>query len=84
MNIRPSDLARASISVLPRVEDSIQQHHISPNGANPSPSYAEIIKKKPTDSSGSYDEDSIEKFSKKVERKSQKEAREEEVERLKM
>ena len=73
-----------SNSELPSVGESLQQNHPSPNIAKSSPSYAEIIKKKPTDRSGSYDEDSIEQFSKKAGRKSQKEAREEEEKRLKM
>ena len=62
----------------------MQKNHPSPNGAKPSPSYAEIIKKKPVDSFGSFEEKSIEKISKKVGMKSQKEGREEEAERLKM
>ena len=76
--------ARAANSELPRVGESLQQNHPSPNGAKSSPSYAKITKKKPVDSLGSSDEDSIEKLSKKVGRKSRKEAREEEVDTLKM
>ena len=44
----------------------------------------EILKKKLVDSSSSSDEDSIEQSSKKAGRKSRKEIREEEAERLKM
>ena len=69
---------------LPNVGATLQQNHPSLNGAKPSPSYAEIIKKKSVDSSGSSEKDSIEQISKKAGRKSRKEAREEEVERLKM
>ena len=58
--------------------------HNSSTGANSPPSYAEILKKKSIETYGSLEEDSIEQFSKKVGRKSQKEAREEEAKRLKM
>ena len=64
-------------SKLPSVGESLQKNHPYPNGAKPFPSYAEIIKKKPVDSSGSSKEDSIEKISKKVSHKYRKEAREE-------
>ena len=76
--------SRTSNSELHSVGTILQENCPSPNGANPSPSYVEIIKKKPADSSGSSDEDSIEKISKKASRKSRKEAREEENERLNM
>ena len=49
-----------------------------------SPSYVEILKKNMVDSFGSSDEDSFEQSSKKAGRKSHKEIREEEAERLKM
>ena len=62
----------------------LQEIHPSPIGANPSSSYAEILNKNPTISSGSFDDDSIEKISKKAGRKSRKEAREEEAKRLNM
>ena len=71
-------------SDLPIVGESLQEDHPSPNRAKSSPSYAEIAKKKPADSYGSFDEDSFEQLSKKVGRKSRKEAREEEDDRLKM
>ena len=74
------DLSEVVCSDLPK--DGEQQNP-SPNGAKSSPSYAKITKKKPLDSSGSYGDDSIEKLSKKAGRKSRKEAREEEAERLK-
>ena len=74
----------ATNSELPSVGATLQQNLPSPNGANPSPSYAKIIKKKPIDSSGSSDKDSIENFSKKASRKSRKDVREEEAERLNM
>ena len=74
VNTRPMDQSRVANSKLPSVGESLQQNHPSPNGANPSPSYAKIIKKKLVDSSGSSDEDSIEQLSKKAGRKSRKEA----------
>ena len=58
--------------------------HKSCTGAKSPPSYAEILKQKSIDTSGSLEEDSIEQFSKKVGRKSWKKAREEEAKRLKM
>ena len=57
--------------------------HKSPSISSASPSYAEILKKKSIDSSGSLD-DSIEKYSKNVGIKYRKELREEEAERLKV
>ena len=48
------------------------------------PSYADIARKKPAESSNSSDENSIEQLSKKGGRKSKKELREEEAERLKI
>ena len=68
---------------IPRDGEFLQQNP-SPNGTKTSPSYAEITKKKPVDSSRSSNEDSIEQFSKKAGRKSRKEVREEEEERLNM
>ena len=56
----------------------------APIGVSSPPSYADIACKKPTDSSGSSDEDSIDQLSKKAGRKSKKEIQEEEVERIKM
>ena len=53
-------------------------------GATPPPSYAEIIKKKQGDNSGSFEEDSIEQITKHGGRKSRKEVREKEAKRLKM
>ena len=49
-----------------------------------SPSYEEMIKKKPLETSGSSEEESFERPSKRAGRKSHKEAREEEAERQKM
>ena len=71
-------------SEIPSVHASLPKNYPSPNGVNPSPSYAYIIKKKPVDNSGSSNDESIEKISKKVGRKSRKEDIEAEVERLKM
>ena len=84
VNTEPLEQSRTTNSELPNVGATLQQNHPSPNGAKSSPSYAEIIKKKPVYSSCSSEEDSIAKISKKAGRKSRKEAREEEVERLKM
>ena len=71
-------------SELPSVDESLQEYHSSPNRANSSPSYAKIAKKMLADSSGSSYEDSFEQISNKAGRKSRKEAREEEDDRLKM
>ena len=57
----------------------MQQNYVSPIGVNSSPSYADITKKKMSDSSTSSDEDSTQQLSKKAGRKPKKEA-----ERLKM
>ena len=56
----------------------------SPIGANASPSYADITRKKQAESSSSSEDDSIEQLSKKAGRKSCKEAWEEEDESLNM
>ena len=58
--------------------------HTSPEGAKVSPSYVDITRKKQDVFSDSSDEDSIEQLSKNDGKKSKKETREEEVERLKM
>ena len=78
------DLTRVVCSKLPRFGEFLHQNLPSPNRAKSSPSYADITKKKPLEISGSFDEYSIEKLSKKIGSKSQKEAREEGAERLKM
>ena len=70
-----------SNSKFPREGDPLQH---SPIGVNASPSYADITRKKQVESSGSSEDDSIEQLSKKAGRKSRKETREEEAERLKM
>ena len=62
----------------------MQELHKSPTGVTSSPSYAKILKNKQVDASSSSEEYSIEQITKKVGRKSRKEAREEEAERLKM
>ena len=62
----------------------LQEIHKSPSRLSSSPSYIEILKKKVVDSSGSSNDDSFEHSSKKTGRKSRKEIREEEAERLKM
>ena len=48
------------------LKDCEFQQNTSVNGIQSPPSYVEITKKKPVDSSSSSDEDSIEKTSKKV------------------
>jgi len=52
-------------------------------GSPSNPSYAEIARKKPVESSGSSEDETYEQPSKKEGRKSRKEKREEEAERLK-
>ena len=47
-------------------------------------SYVEVVRKKPSESSGSSEDESFERPSKKAGRKYHREAREEEVERKKM
>ena len=84
VNTKPLDQSGTINSELPSVGAILLENRPFQNGANPSPSYVEIIKKKPVDSYGSSEEDSIEKNSKKAGWKSRKEAREEEAERLKM
>ena len=56
----------------------------SPKEAKVSPSYADITRKKQVVCSDSSDDDSVENFSKNIGRKTKKETREEEAERLKM
>jgi hypothetical protein len=53
-------------------------------GSPPNPSYAEITRKKQVDSSGSSEDETFERPSKRAGRKSRKELREEEAERLKV
>ena len=66
----------------PTKDLSMQEPLNSPVGVNSPPSYADVLKKKSVESLGSLGEDEL--FSKKVGRKTQKEIREEEAERLKM
>ena len=84
MNTGPWEKSRTRTSEISCVYVILQENHDTPKSATPSPSYAEIIKKKLVDSSGSSSEDSIEQIAKKEGRKSRKEVREEEEERLKM
>ena len=65
---------------IPCANAILQEIHKSPSSAISSPSYTEIPKKKPIDTSGSSEEDSIEKITKKAGRKSQKDMTEEEAE----
>ena len=72
-----------SIMIENPMEDLTMQEPInSPVGVNSPLSYADVLKKKLVESSGSSGED--EYFTKKVGRKARKEIREEEAERLKM
>ena len=48
----------------------LQEIHNFPSRPSSSPSYAEILKKKVVESSGSFDEDTFEQSSKKIGRKS--------------
>ena len=84
VNIVPREKYGTTISEIPCIDAILQEKHDSPTCATPSPYYAEIIKKKLVDMSGSSEEDSIEKITKKASRKSRKEVREEETERLNM
>ena len=68
----------------PCVVPILQENLNSPANPSSSPSYAEILKKKMVNFSGSFDEDTFEQSSKKGGRKSRKEIREEEAECLKM
>lgn len=72
-------------SEIPCVDANLQETHGSPASAISPLSYAEMIKKKKLiDNLGSSEEDSFERSTKKAGRKSPKEIREEEAERLKM
>jgi len=72
-------------SEIPCVDATPQETHGSPIGAISPLSYAEMIKKKKLiDSPGSSEEDSFELATKNAGRKSRKEIKEEEAERLKM
>ena len=62
----------------------LKEIHKSPSGAISPPSYTQILKKKLVDTSGSSKEYYIEQITKKAGRKSRKDIREEEAERLKM
>ena len=77
------NLTGADCLEIPRYYE-LHQNFPSSNGDKSSPSYADIAKKKKIDSSSSSGDDSIDKLSKKVGRKSIKEAREQEAKRLKM
>ena len=84
VNIEPQNQCGPLLFEIPCVDASFQEIHKSPSGTISSPSYAEILKKKPVDTYGSSKEYSREQFTKNASRKSRKEIREEEVERLKM
>ena len=81
LNIGILEQVGVSTLELPRDGDPLQ---LSPIGAIDSPSYADITKKKHIESSNSSEDDTFEQPSKKASRKSHKEARDEEAERLNM
>ena len=84
VNSGPHEQSRTTTLEIPYADVNLHELHNSPIGLISSPSYAEILKKKLIDTCGSSEEDSIEQITKKVGRKSRKEVREEEAERLKM
>ena len=63
VNTVPMEQAGPSISEPPWAGEPLHQNYVSPISVNSSPSYADITKKKMSDSSTSSDEDSIEQLS---------------------
>ena len=57
---------------------------VAPQGSPPNPSYAEITRPKQPESAGSSEDETLERPTKRAGRKSRKELREEEAERLKV
>ena len=72
VNTKLREQSGTTNSELPSVGAILQEIHPSQNGANPSSSYVEILKKYLVVILGSFDDDSIEKISKKAGRKSKK------------
>ena len=70
VNTRPLEQSGIPNSEFPSGGVILREIHPSPIGANPSSSYAKILKKNLVVSSGSSDDDSIEQISKKEGRKS--------------
>jgi hypothetical protein len=69
-----------SIPLSPTIGENNGEIHLGPPiGASSSPSYVDIIKNKPLKNSGSSEDESFERPSKRARRKSHKEAREEEA-----
>jgi hypothetical protein len=64
-------------------ENEEMAHLEVPQGSPSNPSYADVTRKKPAESSDSSEEENYEQPTRKVGRKSRREAREEEAERLK-
>ena len=70
VNIGSQEQSGLVLFEIPCIDAILREIHKSPPGAIYSPSYAEILKKKSVDTSGSSEEDSIEKITKKAGRKS--------------
>ena len=83
VNFGPQEQSGTTTLEIPCADAILHEVHNSPTGVISSPSYAEILKKS-IDTSGSSEEDLIEKFTKKAGRKYRKEVKEKEDERLKM
>lgn len=94
----PNGTISAQINQVTLLQENVEQADIPPpnkeggeaiqneaNQGSPSnPSYAEIARKKPVESSISSEDETYERLTKKAGRKSRKEKREEEAERLKI
>ena len=73
------------IAVPSPIKEGEEATQVEPTQRSPSsPSYADVTKKKPEESSGSSEDETFERPSKRASRKSRKELREEEAERLKV
>jgi len=64
-------------------EEEELAHPEVPQGSPSNPTHADVTRKKPAESSDSSEEENYEQPTRKVDRKSRREAREEEAERLK-
>ena len=84
VNFGPQEHSGPVILEIPCADAILQELHKSPTCVTSSSSYVKILKNKSVDTSGSLEEDSIDKFTKKSGRKSRKEVIEEEAERLNM
>lgn len=73
------------IAVPPSIKEGEEATQVEPTQGSPSnPSYADVTRKNSKESSGSSEDETFERPSKRAGRKSHKELREEEVERLKV